>query len=152
MQAGVGGGYSETVNDCCRDDLSCSSSFLSRRRCFSFLAPCCLLSVSLTLSFCLHSFCIHQILDSVSYAHQHEIVHRDLKVCVCAALVLAPRLAPVPISILFVPVFQTCLCLLSVRLCVSLSLSVPLFCASARLQALHLGLFLGCFGCSEAYS
>ncbi|XP_074474533.1 calcium/calmodulin-dependent protein kinase type II subunit beta isoform X2 [Sebastes fasciatus] len=25
------------------------------------------------------SHCIHQILDSVSYTHQHEIVHRDLK-------------------------------------------------------------------------
>uniref|UniRef100_H2VEG2 calcium/calmodulin-dependent protein kinase n=1 Tax=Takifugu rubripes TaxID=31033 RepID=H2VEG2_TAKRU len=25
------------------------------------------------------SYCIHQILDSVSYAHQHDIVHRDLK-------------------------------------------------------------------------
>ncbi|KAA8579214.1 hypothetical protein FQN60_000036 [Etheostoma spectabile] len=30
--------------------------------------------------FCLHSHCIHQILDSVSYTHQHDIVHRDLKV------------------------------------------------------------------------
>uniref|UniRef100_A0A3P9IV91 Protein kinase domain-containing protein n=1 Tax=Oryzias latipes TaxID=8090 RepID=A0A3P9IV91_ORYLA len=29
------------------------------------------------------SHCIHQILDSVSYTHQHQIVHRDLKVCFC---------------------------------------------------------------------
>uniref|UniRef100_A0A3Q2R3E3 Protein kinase domain-containing protein n=1 Tax=Fundulus heteroclitus TaxID=8078 RepID=A0A3Q2R3E3_FUNHE len=29
------------------------------------------------------SHCIHQILDSVSYTHQHDIVHRDLKVCLC---------------------------------------------------------------------
>lgn len=49
---------------------------------FTFLALCCLLYLFLTMSFCLHSYCIHQILDSVSYAHQHDIVHRDLKVCV----------------------------------------------------------------------
>lgn len=48
-----------------------------------FLALCSLLYLLPTLSFCLHSHCIHQILDSVSYTHQHDIVHRDLKVCVC---------------------------------------------------------------------
>uniref|UniRef100_A0A3B3BV70 calcium/calmodulin-dependent protein kinase n=1 Tax=Oryzias melastigma TaxID=30732 RepID=A0A3B3BV70_ORYME len=35
---------------------------------------------SLLLSlFCLHSHCIHQILESVHHIHQHDIVHRDLK-------------------------------------------------------------------------
>lgn len=35
-------------------------------------------SVSLSLFFCSH--CIHQILESVNHIHQHDIVHRDLKV------------------------------------------------------------------------
>lgn len=48
---------------------------------------------------------------------------------------------------LFVPVFQTCLCLLSVHLFVWLFYSP---CASVRHQALHLGLFLHYFGWSAA--
>lgn len=35
---------------------------------------------SLLSLFCLHSHCIHQILESVHHIHQHDIVHRDLKV------------------------------------------------------------------------
>lgn len=46
--------------------------------------PCSVFPPLSAVSFCLHSHCIHQILDSVSYTHQHDIVHRDLKVCVCA--------------------------------------------------------------------
>lgn len=38
------------------------------------------------LPFCLHSHCIHQILDSVHHIHQHDIVHRDLKVSMGSAL------------------------------------------------------------------
>uniref|UniRef100_A0A3B5AC34 calcium/calmodulin-dependent protein kinase n=1 Tax=Stegastes partitus TaxID=144197 RepID=A0A3B5AC34_9TELE len=34
---------------------------------------------SLLSLFCLHSHCIHQILESVHHIHQHDIVHRDLK-------------------------------------------------------------------------
>lgn len=101
---------------------------------FTFLALCCLLYLFLTMSFCLHSYCIHQILDSVSYAHQHDIVHRDLKVCVslCLCVCLFHFSAFVPtlratlalhmlvlIAILFVPASRTCLCLLSVHLFVS---------------------------------
>lgn len=55
-----------------------------------FFPPCSVfppLYLPLTLSFCLHSHCIHQILDSVSYTHQHDIVHRDLKVCVRVSLI-----------------------------------------------------------------
>lgn len=52
-----------------------------------FLAVFPPLYLPLTLSFCLHSHCIHQILDSVSYTHQHDIVHRDLKVCVRVSLI-----------------------------------------------------------------
>lgn len=55
-----------------------------------FFFPCSVfppLYLPLTLSFCLHSHCIHQILDSVSYTHQHDIVHRDLKVCVRVSLI-----------------------------------------------------------------
>lgn len=126
---------------------------------FTFLALCCLLYLFLTMSFCLHSYCIHQILDSVSYAHQHDIVHRDLKVCVslclCArayfiflhlflrATVTLHML--VLIAILFVPASQTCLCLLSV--CLFVSFFLPRL--SAHLQALHLGLFLHYFGWSK---
>ncbi|MED6260223.1 Calcium/calmodulin-dependent protein kinase type II subunit gamma, partial [Ataeniobius toweri] len=40
----------------------------------SVLLPHCPLSL-----FCLHSHCIHQILESVHHIHQHDIVHRDLK-------------------------------------------------------------------------
>lgn len=127
---------------------------------FTFLALCCLLYLFLTMSFCLHSYCIHQILDSVSYAHQHDIVHRDLKVCVSlclcvrlfhfSAFVLTLRATLalhmlVLIAILFVPASRTCLCLLSVHLFVYFFLPR----LSARLQALHLGLFLHYFGWSK---
>lgn len=56
---------------------------------FLFLLCVPSLYLLLTLSFCLHSHCIHQILDSVSYTHQHDIVHRDLKVCVRVCLLIA---------------------------------------------------------------
>lgn len=67
------------------------------------------------MSFCLHSYCIHQILDSVSYAHQHDIVHRDLKVCAraCAfhyaAFVLILR-APIALHMLVLTSICLCLC------------------------------------------
>uniref|UniRef100_A0A3Q1GIT8 Calcium/calmodulin-dependent protein kinase type II delta 1 chain-like n=1 Tax=Acanthochromis polyacanthus TaxID=80966 RepID=A0A3Q1GIT8_9TELE len=45
------------------------------------------------------SHCIHQILESVHHIHQHDIVHRDLKVSICreasASLTLLP-ISPVP--------------------------------------------------------
>lgn len=123
--------------------------------------PCFVLpSVSVPhMSFCLHSYCIHQILDSVSYAHQHDIVHRDLKVCVslclCActsafhfsAFVLTLRAMvalhmPVLICVADLPVPAIC-----PSICLSLFF---LPCLSARLQALHLGLCLHYFGWSEA--
>ena len=88
-------------------------------------------SLLLTLLFCLHSHCIHQILDCVSYTHQHEIVHRDLKVCVCLIVLHCP--APSAQGLLFVTClcliaceFKTmCLCLLSV--CPSLFVCLPVF-------------------------
>ncbi|KAJ8379328.1 hypothetical protein SKAU_G00001060 [Synaphobranchus kaupii] len=45
------------------------------------------------------SHCIHQILDSVHHIHQHDIVHRDLKVSMCSAALscLAPPLT-LPVS------------------------------------------------------
>lgn len=102
------------------------------------------------MSFCLHSYCIHQILDSVSYAHQHDIVHRDLKVCVCVracvcAFVLTLR-APVALHTLLL--IAICLCLFFRLACACLSVSF--FFPPARHQALHLELFLHCFGWSEA--
>lgn len=72
--------------------LSLSSPFSGQRSSGLSLSPCCLsllcclLYLLLTLLFCLHSHCIHQILDSVSYTHQHGIVHRDLKVFVCVCV------------------------------------------------------------------
>lgn len=144
------------LNKCCIQVEINEMIFPVLRPVLPFLAFFCLLYLFLTMLFCLHSYCIHQILDSVSYAHQHDIVHRDLKVCVCLCVSLC-CICPYPVCTdcsslarahchLSVPVFQTCLCLLSVHLFVHLFFSR----VSARHQALHLGLFLHCFGWSEA--
>lgn len=47
--------------------------------------------VCLSLLSCSH--CIHQILESVNHIHQHDIVHRDLKVMfpLCCSLRRAAR-------------------------------------------------------------
>lgn len=94
------------------------------------------------MSFCLHSYCIHQILDSVSYAHQHDIVHRDLKVCVClcvcvciaAHFIFLHLSSPCVQWLLFICscsfVSQTCLCLLFVHLFVCLFFFNSLVCPS----------------------
>lgn len=60
----------------------------------SLLHHLVLLLLHLYLSlFCLHSHCIHQILESVHHIHQHDIVHRDLKVSICRG---ASALPPYP--------------------------------------------------------
>lgn len=102
---------------------------------FTFLALRCLLYLFLTMSFCLHSYCIHQILDSVSYAHQHDIVHRDLKVCVfvsvCALFFIFLHLSsPCVQHLLF-----TCSCSLPFCLCLRLGL------ARACCPSIYLSLF-----------
>lgn len=94
----------------------------------SILSLCCLLYLFLTMSFCLHSYCIHQILDSVSYAHQHDIVHRDLKVCVCVracvcAFVLTLR---APVALHMLPLIAICLCLFFRLACACLSVCLSL--------------------------
>lgn len=49
--------------------------------------PLPLFCVSLSLCpWSTHSHCINQILESVSHIHQHDIVHRDLKVSHCIAM------------------------------------------------------------------
>lgn len=88
---------------------------------FTFLALCCLLYLFLTMLFCLHSYCIHQILDSVSHAHQHDIVHRDLKVCVSVcALISFFCICPSP-CVQHLPF--TCSCALPFCLCLRLGLA-----------------------------
>lgn len=117
---------------------------------FPFLALCCLLYLFLTMLFCLHSYCIHQILDSVSYAHQHDIVHRDLKVCVCVRAFHSAAFVPSPHARAHCHFVCACVSDLPVpAVCPSMCLSL-IFRASARLQALHLRLFLHYFGWSEA--
>lgn len=71
--------------------------------------------------FCLHSHCIHQILDSVHHIHQHDIVHRDLKVSIFrgASASLLPFLPPSLSS------FLTCSSVSSCRvMCLCLQLLV----------------------------
>lgn len=57
------------------------SSLCARRPLLSFSPTSH--QLSLLSLFCLHSHCIHQILESVHHIHQHDIVHRDLKVSIC---------------------------------------------------------------------
>lgn len=52
--------------------------------------------LSLLSLFCLHSHCIHQILESVHHIHQHDIVHRDLKVSICRGASAPPSPLPSP--------------------------------------------------------
>lgn len=62
---------------------------------------------SLLSLFCLHSHCIHQILESVHHIHQHDIVHRDLKVSKSreASASLTLLTSPSPPSFCLLPSF-----------------------------------------------
>lgn len=147
----------------CHDGPSdvCASS------CQMFFFPCSVfppLYLPLTLSFCLHSHCIHQILDSVSYTHQHDIVHRDLKVCVrvsliciCVCLSAASPAGGLEGGLLF-----SCLCSMIFFLfflfpacdlqrpacacCLSVRPSVYFLCVLPVLRLCFLGLLLHYFG------
>lgn len=85
-------------------DPACTSSVFSS---YPSLSPPTNCPSSL---FCLHSHCIHQILESVHHIHQHDIVHRDLKVSICRGAsasnppnpdTLNLRLLPFTLSVLF---------------------------------------------------
>lgn len=64
--------------------------------------------------FCLHSHCIHQILESVHHIHQHDIVHRDLKVSICRGASASNLPNPRPLNLCLLPFMLSVLFPLSI--------------------------------------